>query len=110
MAKNVIIVNGVRFEVEGSAHVSVGGDSISVNGNKVVGGLSGIVKVQWEGPLASLESDGAVECGSVGGNVDAGGSVSCGDVAGDVDAGGSVNCGRVGGDIDAGGSVNCRKG
>jgi len=118
-----ITVNGQRIELDTSvSEVRISGDSVFVGGRAVVSGLSGIVEVRWQGPLASLdcrhgsvtvEGDvagdvdcgGSATCGNVGGSVDAGGSVSCGNVTGDVDAGGSVRCGSVGGRVDAGGSV-----
>ncbi len=57
--------------------------------------------------VAAVLSTVSVQCGDVGGNVDAGGSVTCGNVGGSVDAGCSVNCGEVTGDVDAGTDVNC---
>lgn len=38
-------------------------------------GLSGNVKIKWEGPLANLQSDASVECGDVNGSVNVGSSV-----------------------------------
>jgi hypothetical protein len=126
----VIYINGQRIDVRPASLnnvVHVGGGSITVNGVEVMGGLSGIVEVRWEGPLARLtcaqgsatvagdvagdvDAGGSVSVGgSVRGNVCSGGSASCGDVGGSVDAGGSINCGRVSGDADAGGSITMRK-
>lgn len=103
----VITINGKRIEIEGNASkISVSGDRITVDGKTVGEGLSGIVEVKWEGPLASLTSYASVQCGDVHGDVDAGNGVQCGNVGGDVDAGNGVQCGNVGGDVDAGGSVN----
>ena len=62
---------------------------------------------RYEGPALNIDSAINVDCGDVGGDVDAGGSVNCGPVGGYVDAGGSVNCGAVCGYVDAGGSVYC---
>lgn len=108
MAK--ITINGTTFEVSGQANISVSGDQISIGGKIVSSGLSGIVTVKWEGPLAHLDVDGSAEIsGDVQGSVEAGGSVKCNNVGGDVEAGGSVQCGNVGGDVDAGGSVQMRK-
>lgn len=119
-----IIVNGRRIELpEGASGVTItAGGEVRVGGALVASGLSGVVEVRWEGPLARLHCEaavtvngdvgqhvyaaGSVVCRNVGGYVDAGGSVSCGDVAGDVDAGGSVQCGAVGGSVDAGGSIH----
>jgi len=110
MSKSVIIVNGNRIEVDGDTNISVVGDCIRVGSKTIASGLNGIVEVKWEGPLATLTTDGSVSVsGSVEGDVNAGGSVNCGDVGGNVDAGGSINCGKVGGDVEAGGSVSMRK-
>jgi len=104
---NIIVVNGTRIEVDGDLRdVHISGDTIRVGGKVVSLGLSGIVEVKWEGPLANVRSSCSVSVkGDVAGRVDAGGSVSCGDVGGDVDAGGSVSCGDVKGSVEAGGSV-----
>jgi len=101
-----IVINSQEFDVVGSSIVSKGGQII-VDGNVVVGGLSGTVKIEWKGELASLRADGAVNCEDVHGNVDAGGSVTCQKVTGSVDAGGSVTCENIGGNVDAGGPVSC---
>ena len=104
--KGVVIVNGVRIETNGSSNISVSNGTVYVGGEMVKDGLSGIVKVEFIGDLASLKADGSVDVqGSVKGNVDCGGSCNCGDVDGSVDSGGSTNCGNVKGDVDAGGSV-----
>lgn len=105
---NRITINGMTFETDGSAQIVVNNGPVTVGGKHVVGGLSGVVQVKWEGPLASLKSDASVTCGDVSGDVDAGGSVQSNNVNGSVSAGGSVNCGSVGGKIRAGGSVNHR--
>lgn len=102
----MIIINGVSYE----------GKSISISGNKVIidgveqdQKVSGVVKVEVTGDLASLKTSGSAEItGNVQGNIDAGGHVDCGDVGGNIDAGGSVKCGKVSGSIDAGGSVRCK--
>ena len=108
MAK--ITINGTTFEVSGPANISVSGDQISVGGKVVSSGLSGIVTIRWEGPLARLSVDSSAEIhGDVQGNVEAGGSVKCHSVGGNVSAGGSVHCGNVNGNLEAGGSVSIRK-
>lgn len=107
--KSVVVVGGVRIEVDGPADVVVNGTDIRVNGRKVEGAnISGqTLAIKLEaGVVGSVKADGSVTCGDVGGNVDAGGSVSSGSVKGNVDAGGSVKVdGSVTGKIDAGGSV-----
>ena len=105
---NKITINGVTYQTDGSAQIVINNGTVTVGGKHVVGGLSGVVRVEWAGPLASLQSDASVICGDVSGDVDAGGSVQSHNVNGSVSAGGSVNCGAVGGKVRAGGSVNCR--
>lgn len=108
MAK--ITINGEVFQIEGSASISINNNSISVGGNKIKDGLSDIVEIKWEGPVADVDSNASISItGDVTGDVDAGGSVKCGNVGGDVDAGGSISCGNVSGDVDAGGSISMRK-
>lgn len=105
---NTIIINGVKIQTDGKS-ISIQGDKVFVDGKVVKDGLSGIVKVEFKGDLASLQSDSSVVVhGNVQGDVDAGGSIECGDVGGSVDAGGSVRSSKVGGNIDAGGSVSIR--
>ena len=107
MAK--IIINGTTYEVQGS-NISINNGNIIVNGNTVISGLTGPVKVEWSGPLANLDAKGSVTVyGNVEGNVNCGGSFGGGNVKGHVDAGGSVSCGTVGGDVDAGGSISMKK-
>ncbi len=55
----------------------------------------------------NVEAALSVTCGNVDGNVDAGTDVNCGDVTGNVDAGTDVTCGSVGGSVDAGTDVHC---
>jgi hypothetical protein len=79
-----IIINGEEFNVSGKSIV-VNGDSIMVDGVFVKGELTGIVKIQFEGDLASLVCHNAIINGSVKGNITAH-NVDCGDVAGNVNA------------------------
>ena len=104
-----ITVNGQRIELDTSvSEVRISGDSVFVGGRAVVSGLSGIVEVRWQGPLASLEADAPVTVnGDVQGDVSAGSSVTARKVQGSVRAGGSVHCGDVQGGVQAGGSVCC---
>lgn len=105
-----ITINGQTFEVDGSAIISVNGNSIRIGSKTIADNLSGIVTVKWEGPLANLNVGGSAEIsGDVQGNVEAGKSVKCNNVGGDVNAGGSVQCGNVGGDVEAGGSVQMKE-
>lgn len=104
---SVININGKRIEVQGN-NISINNGVVTVDGVTVEEGLQGVVKVVWEGPLASLEADTSVECGDVHGDVRGGNSVTCKNVQGNVRAGNSVNCGKVGGNCRAGNSVNHR--
>ena len=103
---NSITINGVRIEVQGSASsISIRNGNVTISGNVVKTGLSGEVRVVWDGPLASLDCDGsAVIHGTVAGNVCAT-SIQAGDINGNVYAGSSVTCQKVGGYIHAGGAV-----
>lgn len=103
-----VTVNGQSFDVPDGAQVVVRGNAVSVSGRVLAANLSGVVRVEWQGSLATLQSDASVTCGDVAGGVDAGGSVQCRDVRGSVSAGGSVQCGAVGGAVRAGGSVSHR--
>lgn len=105
--KSTITINGRTVVVQGNGSVvKVHNGRVTVNGQVIEEGLSGTVDIRWEGPAASIEADGSVECGAVSGSVAAGGSVQCGGgVGGNVSAGGSVNCGNVTGNVSAGGSV-----
>lgn len=107
---NVIVVNGMRIEVpDGTRNIVVTGDMVKVGGVVVSQGLQGIVKVEWEGPLASLECGcEAVIKGDVHGDARAGNSISCGNVGGDARAGNSLNCGDIKGNAKAGNSINRR--
>lgn len=106
--RNSITINGVRIEVQGSAsNISIRNGNVTIGGSVVKTGMSGDVRVIWEGPLASLDCDGNAETvGPVYGNVGAGNNVTVsGDVSGNISAGNGVTCQKVGGNIMAGGSV-----
>jgi hypothetical protein len=102
---SVITINGRRIEVQGS-NVSVVNGVASVDGVVVESGLYGVVKVEWEGPLANLQSDASVTCGNVNGSVNAGGSVNCRDIQAPANAGGSIHAQNIYGNVIAGGSVH----
>ena len=105
-AMNRIIINGTSYEVEGK-DINVRKSSVYVNGTKVVTNLSGTVKIEFQGDLASLDCNTAVINGNVRGDVDGNSVTVNGDVGGDIDST-SVKCGNVGGDVDAT-SVTCGK-
>lgn len=103
-------INGKTY-TSSSSNISIINGKVTIDGVAQDGEpLSGVVKLELTGDLASLKTDASVTMsGNVQGDVDAGGSVACGNVGKDVDAGGSVNCDNIGGNVDAGGSVNCGK-
>lgn len=65
------------------------------------------IEFQYEGPALNIQSDFAVSCDAVQGNVTAGTNVQCDAVYGDVNAGGDVTCDDVYGNVSAGKSVTC---
>ena len=65
------------------------------------------IRFVYEGEALNVDSRFSIECGDVGGNVNAGGGVDCGDVESSVSAGGGVECGDVNGCVNAGGGVEC---
>lgn len=103
-----ITINGKTIEVQGN-NISVINGVIKVDGKVIEEGLSGTVKIEWQGDLASLTSDGDVTCGNIQGDVQVGGSLRCGDVGKSATVGGSVQCGPIRGDLVAGGSVRVSK-
>lgn len=109
---NKITINGESFDVSGK-DIVVKRNTVIVNGKVIKDDLSGTVKIEFQGDLASLDCTNAVINGNVQGNVDGanvtvngnvrgnvdGTSIKCCDVGGDVD-GTSVSCGNIKGDID----------
>ncbi len=77
------------------------------NGN--VKGVDSDIAVQCGDVEGDVDAGTSVTCGNIGGSVDAGTGVQCtGDIHGDVDAGTNVQCGNVEGSVDAGTSVTCK--
>lgn len=105
-AMNRLIVNGTTYEVKGR-NIRVKRSTVLVDGVTVVDGLSGTVKIEFQGDLASLDCNTATINGDVNGDVDANSLTVTGDVAGDIDCT-SIKCGDVGGDVD-GATVTCGK-
>ena len=95
---NVITINGRRYEVSGN-NISVSNGKIKVDGVTIEEGLTGTVKVQFEGDLANLECADAKINGNIHGNVNAA-DLKCGDVGGNVNAA-DVKCGNVAGRVNA---------
>ena len=110
---NIINVNGKNYDVVGRSIVVRNG-VVFVDGNKIIGELTGDVHITFTGDLAKLDCTAATINGNVHGDVDGttitingnvqgkvdGTSVHCGDVGGDVN-GTTVKCGDVKGNIDA---------
>lgn len=100
---NNITINGISYSVAGK-NIKQVNDKIFVDGVEIISGLSGIVKIEFTGDLASLDCNTAVINGDVKGKVDAN-TVTCGNVGGNIDAN-TVSCKDVKGDIDAN-TVKC---
>jgi hypothetical protein len=95
---NKITINGKTIEVEGN-NISVSNGVIKVDGKVIETGLTGTVKVRFEGDLANLECADAKIIGNVHGNVNSA-DLKCGDVGGNVNAA-DVKCGNVAGRLNA---------
>lgn len=93
-----IVINGESFEVHGN-NIVVTNDSITVDGETIKSGLSGIIKVQWEGDVANLTAHNVEISGTVKGDVNAH-NVDCHLVGGNVTAH-NVDCGDVVGNVNA---------
>lgn len=102
---SVITVNGKTYNVQGN-NITVNGDSIKVDGKTIESGLSGEVKVKFEGDLANLHCNSAVVNGNIKGDVDCT-SLQCNNIDGNVDCT-SLQCETIYGNIDAT-SVKCIK-
>jgi len=102
---NILIVNDDEYKVRGN-RIKVRDDKILVNGDVIVSGLSGDVRIEFEGDVADLDCSAVTINGNVLGGVDGTTITVKGDVHGDVD-GTVINCGDVGGDVD-GTNVRCR--
>ena len=104
-AKPELVINDLPWGDDGNLR------GVVYLGRKLVGherSFGEKVKLFFKGKVdKNVYCDFSLECGDVGGNVDAGGNVSCGDVDGNVDAGGSVACANVDGSVDSGGGVAC---
>ena len=103
---NIITINGESHDVEGN-NVVVRRGKVLVDGKVIKDGLSGTVKIEFEGDLAYLDCTHAVINGDVHGDVDGTTITVNGDVSGDIDAT-TIKCGEVGGDVD-GTTVTCGK-
>ena len=89
-------INGKDYSVFGR-NIVVNNNSVYVDDVLIEGGLSGIVKIEFIGDLASLDCNTASISGNVQGDVKAN-TIKCGDVGGDV-KGNTVKCGNVSGSV-----------
>jgi len=96
---NKIIINDESFEVNCN-DIVVKRNKVIVNGKVIKDDLSGTVKIEFQGDLASLDCASAVINGNVQGDVDCTTITVNGNVQGDVDCT-TIKCGDVGGDVDA---------
>ena len=103
---NIITINGESHDVEGN-NIVVRRGKVLVDGKVIKDGLTGTVKIQFEGDLAYLDCTSAIVNGTVHGDVDCTSVIVNGDVSGDID-GTTIKCGDVGGDVD-GTTVTCGK-
>ena len=99
-----VIINGKVFS---GNNLSIINGLVIIDGKPQDGTVEGVVEVRiTEGSPVSVQSDAAVHCDEVAGNVRAGMEVNCGNVGGSVNAGMGITCGDVSGDINAGMGVN----
>ncbi len=103
---STITINGKTYA---GHNISVINGKVFIDGNSQDDDtLSGVVRIEVKGDLASLECDApVVVTGNVKGNVKCDGPVTCGDVEGNVDADGPVTCGNVKGNVEADGPCTC---
>jgi len=95
---STIIINNKRFEVF-DKNISVINDKVMVNDKVIESGLSGIVKIQFEGDLANLDATNVDVTGNVN-NADCTNLKVSGDIKGNVDAT-NVTCKNIYGSVDA---------
>lgn len=100
-----ITIDGKTFDVPDGSNIRIANNSVIVNQTTIAAGLSGIVKIVWEGPAASISCNGDMECGEINGNLTVAGNVTCENVGGNISADGNVVALRVNGSIKAGGNV-----
>lgn len=94
-----ITINGKTFTTKGN-NISVINDKVMVDGVIIESGLSGIVKIQFYGDLASLDANIAEITGNVIGKVDSNTLKVTGDIRGNVDSN-TVTCKDIYGSVDA---------
>jgi cytoskeletal protein CcmA (bactofilin family) len=102
---NKITINGKTFSVQGN-NITLNGDSIQVDGKVIESGLSGEVKVKFEGDLANIDCNDLEVQGNIKGNVDCT-NIKCNNIDGDVDCT-NLQCQTIYGNIDAT-KVQCMK-
>lgn len=100
VGKNRITVGNVTYEVEGN-EVFIGNGVVTVGEDFVCSGLENSVHIYWHGDLASLQTDMAVTCQTIHGEVAANGSVHCETINGNVGVHGSLTVKQCSGNIIA---------
>lgn len=104
---STITINGKTYVGQ---NISVVNGKVLIDGKSQDDTLSGVVRIEVTGDLASLQCDApVVVTGNVKGNINCDGPCTCGDVEGDVDADGPVTCGDVKGNVEADGPCTCGK-
>jgi hypothetical protein len=79
-----ITINGKTFTTKGN-NISVINDKVMVDGIIIESGLSGIVKIQFEGDIANIDATSVEIVGNVTGNVGTTHLKVSGDIKGNVD-------------------------
>ena len=80
-----IVINGKRFDNVVGNNITVKGDKVIVDGVVIQSGLSGIVKVQFEGDVANIDATHLEVIGNINGRVDTTHLDVKGDIRGNVD-------------------------
>lgn len=102
---NKITVHGTTTHVSGR-NITVYNDKVYVDGKLVAEGLSGEVKIKFEGDLASLDAANVEVSGSVKGPVDGTNITVHGDITGNVD-GTNIKANVINGKVD-GTNITCK--
>ena len=79
-----ITINGKTFTTKGN-NISVINDKVMVDGVIIESGLSGIVKIQFDGDVANLDASNVEIVGNINGNIDSSNLKVSGDIKGNVD-------------------------
>ena len=80
-----IIINGKSYDNVVGNNIQIINDKVIVNGVVIESGLSGIIKVQFEGDIANIDCSNLEIIGNVVGNIDSSNLKVSGNIQGDVD-------------------------